>query len=247
MPFTFSHPAIVLPLQRLGSRVSLTGLVIGSMAPDFEKLLKMGPGNTYSHTIVGVFWFSLPVSILLALLFHLVVRNALIDSLPHILRSRFYQFKSFDWVAHFNKHYKTIVVSVLIGAFSHLLWDAFTHKHSFVADMVPMLKFKYRIGIMWMPVYLLLQLISSLGGLLYIMYEVYRLPKFPAVPAPAFSPWLYWGIVVLVASVVFGIRYWIEISHVMEFIFSVLAAFLVGLILAPLLIPGKKAFAFRRP
>ena len=33
MPFTVSHAAAVLPLQRLG--LPLTALMIGSMAPDF--------------------------------------------------------------------------------------------------------------------------------------------------------------------------------------------------------------------
>ncbi|WP_220463965.1 DUF4184 family protein [Adhaeribacter radiodurans] len=37
MPFTFSHPAIVLPLTLLLRKwYSLTGLVIGSLTPDFE-------------------------------------------------------------------------------------------------------------------------------------------------------------------------------------------------------------------
>ena len=41
MPFTFSHPAAVLPLRLLPRHwFSLTGLVIGSMVPDFEYFLR---------------------------------------------------------------------------------------------------------------------------------------------------------------------------------------------------------------
>ncbi|WP_262496247.1 DUF4184 family protein [Flavobacterium piscis] len=37
MPFTFSHPAIILPLKYLPKNwISLTGLIIGSLTPDFE-------------------------------------------------------------------------------------------------------------------------------------------------------------------------------------------------------------------
>ncbi|WP_240482010.1 DUF4184 family protein [Flavobacterium psychrophilum] len=37
MPFTFSHPAIILPLRYLPRQwFSLTGLIIGSLTPDFE-------------------------------------------------------------------------------------------------------------------------------------------------------------------------------------------------------------------
>jgi hypothetical protein len=42
MPFTFAHPAIVLPLKHLPKRwYSLTGLIIGSMTPDFEYFIRM--------------------------------------------------------------------------------------------------------------------------------------------------------------------------------------------------------------
>lgn len=41
MPFTFSHPAIILPLSYLPKKwFSLTGLIIGSLIPDFEYLLE---------------------------------------------------------------------------------------------------------------------------------------------------------------------------------------------------------------
>ena len=37
MPFTFSHPAIILPLAKINAKyISLTALVAGSMAPDSD-------------------------------------------------------------------------------------------------------------------------------------------------------------------------------------------------------------------
>lgn len=52
MPFTFSHPSIVLPLTYLPKKwISLTGIVIGSLTPDFEYFLRMKIQSTYSHTI----------------------------------------------------------------------------------------------------------------------------------------------------------------------------------------------------
>jgi hypothetical protein len=42
MPFTFLHPAIVLPLTYLPRQwFSLTGLVIGSLTSDFEYVLRV--------------------------------------------------------------------------------------------------------------------------------------------------------------------------------------------------------------
>ena len=54
MPFTFSHPAIVLPLKYLPKKwFSFTGLIIGSMTPDFEYFLRMKVKSDYSHTLNG--------------------------------------------------------------------------------------------------------------------------------------------------------------------------------------------------
>ncbi|WP_187264741.1 DUF4184 family protein [Pontibacter beigongshangensis] len=244
MPFTFSHPAVVLPLHRLFGSASLTGLVVGSMAPDFEKFIKLGSGNTYSHTLLGVFWFSLPISILIALVFHLVVRNTLIDSLPGLLRRRFSRYKNFNWVAHFNRHYKAIILSIVVGALTHLLWDAFTHKHSFVADLVPQLRQKISFETFSLPVYLVMQLISSLFGLLYILYVVYRMLSSETPAAPEFSPWLYWLTVMLIMGAVMGVRFWVEAAYPMDVIFTTIAAFLLGITLAPFLQPGKRVYPF---
>jgi hypothetical protein len=89
MPFTFSHPALILRLTRLPKRwVSATGLVLGSIIPDLEKFLKMNDGNTFSHTFPGMFWFDLPLAILLSFVFHRAVRDSLIDNLPAFLQAR---------------------------------------------------------------------------------------------------------------------------------------------------------------
>ncbi|MFN5774209.1 DUF4184 family protein, partial [Flavobacterium sp.] len=98
MPFTFSHPAIVLPLTFLPRQwFSLTGLVIGSLTPDFEYFLRMRIESNYSHTIDGLFWFDLSLGLLLAFLFHNIVRDSLFDNLPIFLKSRFSAFRQFDW------------------------------------------------------------------------------------------------------------------------------------------------------
>ncbi len=51
MPFTFSHPAIILPLKYLPQNwFSLTGLIIGSLTRDFEYFIRMKVRSNYSHT-----------------------------------------------------------------------------------------------------------------------------------------------------------------------------------------------------
>src|SRR3982751_1614052 len=106
MPFTFSHPAIVIPLQKLVGRwVSLTGLVVGSVVPDFEYFIRMRSEKGFSHSIPGVFLFDLPLGLLLCFLFHNVVRNSLFSHLPYFLNSRLSNFKRFNWNIFFVKHW----------------------------------------------------------------------------------------------------------------------------------------------
>ncbi len=133
MPFTFSHPAIVLPLYRLVRRwVSLTGLIVGSIVPDFEYFIRMGTPSIYSHTFKALFWFNLPLGLLLCFLFHNVVRNALFSHLPYILHRRLSNFKRFNWNKYFRKNWHIVIISILVGAATHLLWDKFTHENGYV-------------------------------------------------------------------------------------------------------------------
>lgn len=104
MPFTFSHPAIILPLTYLPKKwFSLTGLVIGSLTPDFEYFIRMRIKSDYSHTIEGLFWFDLPLGLLIAFIFHNIVRDSLFDNLPTFLNSRISKFKQLKWNEHFKK------------------------------------------------------------------------------------------------------------------------------------------------
>lgn len=85
MPFTFSHPALVISLLHSRRRclwLSATGLITGSMAPDCEKFLRLRLASGHSHTLGSVFYFSCPVALLLAFAFHLLVRKPLLTHLP---------------------------------------------------------------------------------------------------------------------------------------------------------------------
>ena len=91
MPFTFSHPAIILPFRYLPVKwFSFTGLVIGSLTPDFEYFIRMKVQSIYSHTLLGIFWFDLPLAILLAFLFHSLVRDTLFFNLPKTFNPEFW-------------------------------------------------------------------------------------------------------------------------------------------------------------
>ena len=126
MPLTFCHPAIVLPLKKLKPNwFSMTRLIIGSMSPDLEYFSRMEILATHSHLFWGVLYFDLPIALIYCFVFHLFVRNILINHLPDFFKERFTQFLNFDWINYFKKklvncdcfHYNWCIFTSFLGCF----------------------------------------------------------------------------------------------------------------------------------
>lgn len=205
MPFTFSHPAIVLPLLRLPRKwVSATGLIVGSMTPDFEYFLRMRLQGHYGHTIPGVFIMDLPFAFVLAFIFHNFVRNSLFDNLPLFLRSRFAPFKQFDWNGYFTRYWAAVILSIVIGAGSHLLWDGFTHVNGFVVREIPILRSTVHFFGTGLAACRVLQHLSTLVGGLAIVYVIGILPR--ADSAAKSVDVRYWIVLVALTLVIIALR-----------------------------------------
>lgn len=118
MPFTLAHPAAVVPLR---SRMTNTSaLVIGSMAPDFEYFLRGRPVSTFSHSILGLLVFCLPMGLVV---FYLVrsLSAGFVQLLPRFVQARLASSPT-------DAGIRVVVVSILIGAVTHDVWDSFTHR-----------------------------------------------------------------------------------------------------------------------
>ncbi|SFN54612.1 protein of unknown function [Paenimyroides ummariense] len=179
MPFTFSHPAIILPLTYLPKRwFSLTGLIIGSLMPDFEYFLRMKIKSDFSHTLEGVFLFDLPLGILTAFIFHNIVRNNLFDNLPIFLKSRLVIFKDFNWNIYFKKNWLIVIFSIIIGTFSHILWDSFTHDTGYFVQKIEILNQSVDLFDKQIPILKILQHSSTFFGAVVIVFSLYKLPKY---------------------------------------------------------------------
>lgn len=178
MPFTFSHPALILPVTYLPKKwYSLSGLVIGSMTPDFEYFIRMKDYSKYSHTVGGMFWFDVPLGLLLIYIFHNIVRDTLIAYMPFSLNVRFSAFTNFSWNKYFRKNIIVVLISLIIGIASHLFWDSFTHAHGYFYDAMP--AFKDSINILHHHIYgaYFLQIASSLVGGLVMLVAIFKLPE----------------------------------------------------------------------
>lgn len=139
MPWTFAHPAAVLPLKGLSPRwLSLPGLVLGSLAPDFGYYVGLQGMAAFAHRPLGIVACCLPAALLLLALLHRFARPlTVLLPQPHrqfIRHALAPQHHRFTFVSLF-----IAAVSVAIGAGSHVLWDAFTHADRWGVALLPML------------------------------------------------------------------------------------------------------------
>jgi hypothetical protein len=127
MPFTLSHAVAVLPLRRYCPRYfNLAGLIIGSMTPDAGYYLGRFDLATVAHSPLGTVTVCLPVGLALLGLFYLVRQPAcfLLPS-PH---RQVLQPLAAQTPAVQSRTVMSMVVSILLGAWTHLVWDSFTHR-----------------------------------------------------------------------------------------------------------------------
>jgi hypothetical protein len=233
MPFTFSHPAAVLPLAFLPKRwISMTGLIAGSLAPDFEYFLRMKVYSVYSHTWAGLFWFDLPLALLLAFIFHLIARNSLIDNTPGFLFRRLHVFKSFNWTKHVKENLLVVIISILFGVTTHILWDGFTHKDGQFVLAIEGLRKTFVIGDYTIPGYKLVQHISSLVGGALVIYALLKFPEIKPYEAQK-SIFHFWFLVSSIALLVVTMRLFcgLDYKEYGSVFVTAIAGGLIGLIL----------------
>lgn len=231
MPFTLSHPCLFLPMiyvQR--AWFSVTALAIGSMAPDFEYFVRMRIQSDYSHTLLGVFWFDLPLTILVAFVFHCLIRGTLYDNLPHALQQRLKPFNNFEWKNYFFKNWVVVIVSALIGIFSHLLWDSFTHESGFFVQKVTFLNS----DVLTIPVYKILQHGSTLLGGFVICFVIWKLPYSNAVKKTNVNPY-YWLFFIVIVLLIVALRLLSGLSYKQygNIIVTVISASFIALTITP--------------
>ncbi len=169
MPFTFSHPAIVLPLAKVSrQKLPLTGLVIGSLSPDFEYFLHFRMYGETFHTWWGVWVFCLPISLIIYILFHRYIKTPLIGNLPTYFQYKFADILGDAWKNELKNHTLGLIMAIGIGAYSHILWDSFTHPTGFIITY-----FHWEnLRLFGLPMYKILQHSSSLLGALVIGWSI---------------------------------------------------------------------------
>ncbi|WP_341227105.1 DUF4184 family protein [uncultured Arcticibacterium sp.] len=214
MPFTLAHTAAILPFRRFLSKyLSISGLLMGSMAPDFEFFLRVTLYGIWGHTWWGVLFFNLPVSILLCLFFHIYVKRSLIDHLPPFLHQRLAKYKNLDWYFYFKANWLKVFFSILIGVLTHFLWDNFTHEPNYTFPFYfDDLSHVFLLNGKPIALYSILQVLSSVFGMLYFVYFLLKIPRDTSLNGISYTKRLkYWVWVAIVFCLVIIIRYLIGV------------------------------------
>ena len=132
MPFPLAHPAAVLPFRRHCSKwLNFSALVVGTLVPDIGYLFR--EGGSLSHHAFGSILFGLPGGLLILTAFY-AVRKPLVVRMPERVRRSLLPFCKHApgpvWVA---------VLSLVIGIWTHVLWDSVTHTDGWLVEHIPVL------------------------------------------------------------------------------------------------------------
>ena len=175
MPFTLAHPAAVLPLRR-ARLLRTVPLIIGAMAPDVPyylpwRIAKYIPPAT--HTALGTLTLDLPIGLML-LFFVWLLRAPLAAPLGPGAQA-----KCFAALEHFGRrpsNWALAPLSLLIGIWTHLAWDSFTHPDGWMVSRISALSAPVSLFSYTGELCHVLQYASSVFGLAVLAIWFARLP-----------------------------------------------------------------------
>ncbi|MET7619612.1 DUF4184 family protein [Streptomyces sp. NPDC005408] len=194
MPFTLSHAAAVLPgIRRNGTArgpLLASALVMGSFAPDMTYFAAGAvPGamefGTVTHAPLGVLTVDVAITAALVAVW-VMVREPLVALLPAAWQGRVHAFvrgcvrsrRTDRTPAMALRFY----VSAVLGASTHVVWDAFTHHGRWGTRLLPVLN-ETAAGL---PLYSYAQYgTSALALVALVWFAVSALHTQPPVIAPA--------------------------------------------------------------
>jgi hypothetical protein len=157
------------------------------MTPDLNYFRPFVLLGMDSHSLEGLIPFAVPFGVLSYWIFHVVLKRPLLSLMPHDVASRLGTLPSSRRLLP-SVSPIAVVASIVVGAATHIAWDACTHVGGGVVRMFPLLQMPvvtihdYRIG-----VYKVLQYLSTTVGSLLVAWWAWQWlratpPVAPAVP-----------------------------------------------------------------
>lgn len=172
MPFTVSHVAAVLPGVR--TVLPTAALVVGAMSPDIPYFLPRGPWTLPTHTVGGIVLWAPLLGAVVVLAWYLLLARPAYAFAPDPLRRRLPERIGARARLCSLRGIGLVYVALVIGAATHVAWDAFTHNDGWVVERTPALLRT----VAWLPgelaAYRWLQYLSSVVGLAILVWWIAR-------------------------------------------------------------------------
>ena len=169
MPNPIAHPAAAIPFTRLG--LVFSALVIGSISPDFGYLvLHFSYFDSFltpffMNTVWGLIFFDVPVGLVLLWFFHTLMKWPLLSLLPEGLQRRLFKHAQ-GFSLGPNRHFGMVLMSLLVGSSTHVIWDSFTHGSGWTVQHFTLLS----TSIYGVALYRVLQNLGTLLGIMVLIY-----------------------------------------------------------------------------
>jgi hypothetical protein len=235
MPFTFSHPAILLPFLK-NKKLSATALIVGSTSPDLEYFFRMRMQSEISHTFSGIFLIDFPLGFIVMFVFHEIIKKPFIENVPLFFQKRLGVLKDSNWIDYFKNNFIIVLISFFLGTVSHIFWDSMTHWDGYLVQRISF----FNVDFFSIPVYKIAQHLSSIIGLGYISCYFY------ALPAESKDLRLinlnYWYLTFLFAVFTIAIRFYFgtELNKIGNAIVSIISPMIFSLTLVGFLFRKNK-------
>lgn len=208
MAFTLSHMAAALPFYRWRKWIRFEALLLGTMLPDLPYFLNSSQAiSEQSHSWPGLLSYCLPWGLGIIALWHWVLKPAAIALLQPLLAITAlvspHEFQ--QWI----KAGITIILGLLLGSSTHLIWDGITHPDGFIAERIFWLQGSIRLDYLGdMSLARLLQYTSSMMGLVYLGWFIKAQAKqmawqkitFANIPIIVLKSWVSLLIITIVCA-----------------------------------------------
>lgn len=205
MPLTCSHPAAILPFKRFTpNRLNFAALVIGAMTPDTGYFIGQRHLAKIAHLPIGTFILDIPTGLILLALFYLL-RRELCYILPSPHRNQLTPLAN-QKPTFTLRAIIIAAVSILLGAWTHIVWDQFTHNGTYAfRHLAPLRISLAQIGPQQITMAYILQYISTLvGAAVLVLAYLKWLRTQPSRPDNQSDRWRYllWFTLAIVALII---------------------------------------------
>jgi len=170
MPYSLSHAVVAIPVGQLTKgKVPTMAVVLGAVSPDFPYLLVLAPTHAPGHSILGVFIYCIVPCLAVLFVWYRWLENPTL-SLWHLPKRE---------LAIGRGSIPFIILGVLIGALSHVLWDSTSHSYGTIVQGSTL----WKTEVFSLPIFKWNQYVSGVLGLVLLgIWYLYSFFKYFNAP-----------------------------------------------------------------